>query len=67
VVDRFTQTSVSRHSAVLRDRRLVRTRREGTKIHYSLTDPRIREACQIVHQLVLNQMEETRMLADRIL
>jgi DNA-binding transcriptional ArsR family regulator len=63
----ISQTSVSRHLAVLRDRRLVRTRREGTRIHYSLSDPRIRETCRIVHQLVLNQIEETRMLADKIL
>jgi DNA-binding transcriptional ArsR family regulator len=63
----IAQASVSRHLAVLRQRRLVNARREGTRIHYSLSDPTIRDACQIVHQLVLNQMEETRRLADRIL
>lgn len=36
-----TSSAVSHHLAILRDRRLVRTRREGTHIFYSIDDAHV--------------------------
>ena len=60
------QAVVSRHLAVLRNRGVVQPRREGKNIYYSLTDPKIGEACDLVHQVLLNQMEKNKELADRL-
>lgn len=60
------QAVVSRHLAILRDRGIVKARREGTTVYYSLTDPRICEACHLVHEILLNQMEKNRELAERL-
>ncbi len=43
--------NVSQHLAVLRANRFVRSRREGTNIFYSISDPRIVEPCRIFKEL----------------
>ena len=57
----------SRHLAILRERGAVRYRRDGTNIYYSLADPRIGEACTLVHQVLMGMMERNRELADKII
>lgn len=59
------QAVVSRHLAILRDRGVVKARREGVNVYYSLTDSKIGDACDIVHQILLEQIERNRKLADR--
>lgn len=48
------QSTISRHLAILRENRLVNTRRQGTSVIYSLADCRILGAIDILRQ-VLNQ------------
>lgn len=50
------QSNVSRHLAVLRERSMVFTRREGTTIYYRLANPRIAEACDIVREVLQGQL-----------
>jgi ArsR family transcriptional regulator len=52
--------NASQHLSVLRHAGLVATRREGTTVFYSLSEPRIAQACDIVHQIVLDRMPEAR-------
>ncbi len=61
------QAVVSRHLAVLRERGVVKARREGTSVYYSLTDGKIGEACDLVHQILLNQIEKNRQLAEKLI
>ncbi len=60
------QAAVSRHLAVLRDRGVVQTRRKGNVVFYSLTDLKIGEACDLIHNILLNQIEKNRQLAERL-
>ncbi|MBI2869517.1 MAG: helix-turn-helix transcriptional regulator, partial [Chloroflexi bacterium] len=60
------QSNVSRHLAVLRERGIVNTRREGTSIFYSLADPRIAEACGLVREVLENQLARRQSLAGTI-
>ncbi len=60
------QAVASRHLAILRDHGVVKTRRKGASIYYSLADPKIGEACDLVHRILLNQMEENRKLAEKL-
>jgi ArsR family transcriptional regulator len=59
------QAVVSRHLALLRSRGIVTPRREGTSVYYSLTDLKIIEACDLVHQVLLNHLAKNRELAER--
>jgi ArsR family transcriptional regulator len=60
------QAVVSRHLAVLRHRGVVKARREGVCIYYSLTNARIVSACDIVHEVLLDQVAKNRDIADRL-
>jgi ArsR family transcriptional regulator, virulence genes transcriptional regulator len=57
------QAAVSRNLAILRDRGIVMSRRNGLNVIYSLTDPRICEACDIVHAVLMQQMENGKKMA----
>lgn len=52
--------NASQHLSVMRHAGLVATRREGTTVFYSMAEPRIAQACDIVHQIVLDRMPEAR-------
>jgi ArsR family transcriptional regulator, virulence genes transcriptional regulator len=61
------QAVVSRQLSLLRSKGVVSPRREGTNVYYSLTDPRIIDACDIVHQVLLNHLARSRETAERLL
>ena len=57
--------NVSQHLAILRDKGAVEARREATTVYYRLSDPKIGEACNLMQQVLLNQLERNRHLAER--
>ena len=61
------QAVVSRHLGVLRHRGIVTSRREGVNVYYQLTDPTIIEACDIVHEVLMQQVARNRELAEKLL
>ena len=60
------QAVVSRHLGILRERGVASARRDGTNVYYSLSDPKISEACDMMHQILLDQIEKNRELAERL-
>jgi ArsR family transcriptional regulator len=56
----------SRHLALLRNRGVVRPRREGTNVYYRISDPQIVVACDLVHQILLNNLTKSKELAERL-
>ena len=60
------QAVVSRHLAILRERGVVTARREGTRVHYSLTDDAILQACDAMQECLMRQLERRRDLAERL-
>ena len=60
------QAAVSRHLGILRDRGVVTPRRERTNVYYRLADAKLAEACDLVHEVLLNQIEKNRELAERL-
>lgn len=53
------QANVSQHLAVLRQRRVVTTRKEGTSIYYAVSNPKIIQACELMRQVLLEQLRES--------
>ena len=60
------QANVSQHLAILRERGIVATRREGTTIYYSLAYPKIGEACDLVQEVLAEQLAHNQALADSL-
>ena len=57
------QANVSQHLAILRERGIVSTRREGTSIYYSLANPKIGQACDMVQEVLADQLARNQVLA----
>ncbi len=60
------QAVVSRHLAILRHRGVVNTRREGVSIYYSLANLKILDACDTVHQVLLEQLAKNKDMANKL-
>lgn len=63
----FPQAVVSRHLAVLRNRGILVSRREGNSVFYRIANPHIVEACDIVHSILMDNLARERELAERFL
>ena len=46
---------------------VVTPRREGTNVFYRLADDKICEACDLVHEILIKQIEKNRELSDRLI
>ena len=45
--------NVSQHLKALRDQDIVTTRKEGQKVYYSLAEPRLVEACEMISDIIV--------------
>ena len=52
----FAQANVSQHLAVLRDKGLVRTRKDGQFVFYSVSSPKIIQALDLLRQVMTEQV-----------
>jgi len=52
------QANVSQHLAVLRQRGVVVTRKKGTSIYYRVSNPKIIQACELMRQVLVEQLKE---------
>lgn len=59
------QPNLSQHLAVLRSAGIVESRKDGAKAHYSLTNPRIVEACSLVRSILRDQSERLGRMVNR--
>ncbi len=57
--------NVSQHLNVMRDAGLVATRRAGTNVYYRLAYPRIADACDMVREVLRQQLADAAALAGR--
>lgn len=53
----LSQPTISRHLKALRDRGLVSANRQGTSIQYSLLDPRVISALDILRSILRDRIE----------
>jgi ArsR family transcriptional regulator len=63
----IAQSMASHHLAILRGKGVIEARREGANVYYSLVNPKIGEACDMVHAILMNQIAKNKEFADRIM
>jgi ArsR family transcriptional regulator, virulence genes transcriptional regulator len=61
------QAVISRQLAILRVSGVVISRRAGNNIFYRLSDHRICEACDIVHEVLLDRLAKNKEMAENLL
>ncbi len=61
----ISQANLSQHLAIMRQRGIVATRREGLNVFYSLSNPKIVQACDLMRQVLLEHLEAGAKLARK--
>lgn len=62
----FGHAVTSRQLGILKEKGVVKYRREGTTVYYRIADAKIIEACDLVHAILVNRIEENRVITDRL-
>ena len=60
----ISQSNLSQHLAVMRQKGIVIPRREGLSIYYRLSNPKIIKACDLMRQVLLEHLEAGAELAE---
>ena len=55
---KLRKANLSQHLAVLRQRGIVATRREGLNVYYRCANPKMLKACEILREVLLEQLAE---------
>jgi DNA-binding transcriptional ArsR family regulator len=58
----ISQANLSQHLALLRQFGLLRVRREGSNNYYSISDPRIVEACELVRSCIAEKLRRSQLV-----
>lgn len=59
------QANLSQHLAVLRQRHVVTTRRDGPNIYYQVANPKMTKAHDLIREVLLEQVAEARLILER--
>jgi DNA-binding transcriptional ArsR family regulator len=59
----ISQSNLSQHLSVMRQRGIVTTRREGLNVFYRLSNSKITQACDLMRQVLLENLESDVALA----
>ena len=59
----ISQANLSQHLAIMRQKGIVTTRREGVNVFYKLSNPKIIQACDLMRQVLLEHLETAAELA----
>lgn len=63
---KLRKANLSQHLAILRQRGIVATRRQGLNIYYRCANPKMLKACEILREVLMEQLAEGSRLIDRI-
>ena len=59
------KANVSQHLAVMRTKGVLRARREGVNIYYSLTNPKVTQACMLMREVLTEQLRERKKILGK--
>jgi len=60
------EANVSQHLTVMRQKGILIARREGVNIYYRIANPKVIKACDIMREVLLEQLEERAQLVEDI-
>ena len=63
---KMRQANLSQHLSILRETGIVKTRRDGVTIYYSLATPKVIKAMDIIKELLLEKLAEAEKLSQEI-
>jgi ArsR family transcriptional regulator len=58
-----SQSNISQHLALMRQRQIVKTRKQGSTVYYRVSSPKISQACDIMREVLIDQLNQKQELA----
>jgi len=58
-----SQSNISQHLALLRQRQIVKTRKDGSTVYYRVASPKISQACDMVREVLVEQLNQKQEMA----
>ncbi len=58
--------NASQHLAIMRNKGILKSRREGVSIHYSLANPKVTTACDIMREVLFEYLNEKQLLTKKV-
>ena len=58
------QSNTSQHLSILRKIGIISPRKEGNMVYYKLVNPKIGEACDLVHEVIAEQLSKSQKLSN---
>ena len=65
-IAKIRQANISQHLSILREKGIVKTRRDGVTVYYSLTNLKILKAFNIIREMLLEKLAQTGKLSRDI-
>ncbi len=62
----LTKSNVSQHLSVLKSATMVNARREGQNIFYSIANEKLLEACRLMREVLMEQLNEKQKLINKL-
>jgi len=60
------KANISQHLAVMRHKGILEARRQGANIYYRIANPKVVQACELMREVLLEQLAQGRQLAQEI-
>ncbi len=60
------KANISQHLAVMRQKKILATRRDGVNIYYRIANPKVIQACDIMREVLLEQLKKSEKLIKGI-
>lgn len=61
----FAKANVSQHLAIMRHKGVLKTRRDGVNIYYSLANPKVVQACTLMREVLTEQLKHNSKLIKK--
>lgn len=55
---RLSKANLSQHMTVLKSKGVIITRKDGLKVYYAISNPKIIQACNLMKEVLLEQLQE---------
>lgn len=62
----ISKANVSQHLSILKQRGILKARREGVNIYYSISNPKVVQACTLMREVLTEQLKEQKLLLSNL-
>ena len=60
------KANVSQHLSILKNKGILKSRREGVNIFYSIANPKVIQACNLMREVLTEQLKQQELLLTKL-